>query len=338
MADIKFRRGLYKTLEKQPIVDGTIYFTTDEHGMYVDISDNERIKINGNIRYYDSLSNFAENEAPPFSEDILYYIAKSESSDGSIVKYDALIRWDPTKNDGKGGWTQLNVTMDTFQSFKSGIENTISEHTRSISIINGNIVDIVNDIGEWTDANQTIAQAIANHATRLSAVEDDIYNETDGIEKRLADVITESASTTTKVGEHTTSISTINGQITNITDDIGAWTSTTQTIAGAIADHESRIDAVETAINGNEGIEKRLEAVIAENASTTSGLSELKTAYNTFVGTTYANDKSNINTRFDELNTAIGNLTGDYNGNINNINIKFDTINTNIENLKTKDA
>jgi hypothetical protein len=34
---------------------GTIYVTTDERAMYVDVSNSERVKIQGTVLYYDSL-------------------------------------------------------------------------------------------------------------------------------------------------------------------------------------------------------------------------------------------------------------------------------------------
>ena len=37
MANVFFKRGTLNSLNNQPIRDGTIYITTDERAMYVDI-------------------------------------------------------------------------------------------------------------------------------------------------------------------------------------------------------------------------------------------------------------------------------------------------------------
>ena len=45
MANVLFKKGLLAGLSKAPIREGTIYVTTDERAMYLDISDSQRIRL-----------------------------------------------------------------------------------------------------------------------------------------------------------------------------------------------------------------------------------------------------------------------------------------------------
>ena len=45
MANVLFKKGLLAGLSKAPIQEGTIYVTTDERAMYLDISDSQRIRL-----------------------------------------------------------------------------------------------------------------------------------------------------------------------------------------------------------------------------------------------------------------------------------------------------
>ena len=49
MAMLKFKKGLWSKLPTT-MSEGTIYVTTDEKAMYVDISDSKRIRIGDIIR------------------------------------------------------------------------------------------------------------------------------------------------------------------------------------------------------------------------------------------------------------------------------------------------
>jgi hypothetical protein len=60
MSNLLFKKGLYENLfgngdDKAALAinNGTIYFTTDEGGMYVDI-DNERRRVQGSVLYYET--------------------------------------------------------------------------------------------------------------------------------------------------------------------------------------------------------------------------------------------------------------------------------------------
>jgi hypothetical protein len=73
MAMLKFKKGPWAKLPSDS-VEGTIYVTTDEKAMYVDISDEKRIRIGDIIR----VNTFNELQ-PPFSNTAFYYVESSNA-------------------------------------------------------------------------------------------------------------------------------------------------------------------------------------------------------------------------------------------------------------------
>ena len=158
MANLFFRKGEYNGLFKGnngqplPLAEGTIYFTTDEGGMYIDTAD-KRVRIQGSVLYFDTLEHFVKEVQPPFSQDVLYFIAKSEA-EGKETKYNALLRWDGSK------WIQLNVTADSF----TALESLVNGHTLSIT----NLQERLNAI----DGGTTSQGSLAELANKITAVEE----------------------------------------------------------------------------------------------------------------------------------------------------------------------
>lgn len=76
MAMLNFKKGVYSALPKT-ISEGTIYVTTDEKAMYVDISSTERIRL-GQICVVDTIEAW-ENLKPPFSQEAFYYVIESNA-------------------------------------------------------------------------------------------------------------------------------------------------------------------------------------------------------------------------------------------------------------------
>lgn len=88
---LNFKHGLYAKLP-QAISNGTIYVTTDEKAMYVDLND-QRIRLSQII----TLDTFAwQNLTPPYSTEAFYYVSDAN----------ALLKYTGTQ------WVQLNSTAD----------------------------------------------------------------------------------------------------------------------------------------------------------------------------------------------------------------------------------
>lgn len=196
MANLFFRKGEYNGLFKGnngqplPLAEGTIYFTTDEGGMYIDTAD-KRVRIQGSVLYFDTLEHFVKEVQPPFSQDVLYFIAKSEA-EGKETKYNALLRWDGSK------WIQLNVTADSF----TALESLVNGHTLSIT----NLQERLNAI----DGGTTSQESLAELANKITAVEETL-NGKEGT-TGLVDRVTAAEKT---IGEHGTTLENYGKNISN---------------------------------------------------------------------------------------------------------------------------
>lgn len=133
MANVFFKRGLLANLNAQPKVDGTIYVTTDERAMYVDIDSETRIRI-GDFREY---ANWASIEALTGAQrdpQALYY-ANSEN---------ILAKWDATRS----RWVQVNGTQ--------GI-NTLISYVHQFAANSDNNVVLTTQIAD-TGNNRVVGQ------------------------------------------------------------------------------------------------------------------------------------------------------------------------------------
>ena len=89
MANVFFKRGSLANLSTQPKVDGTIYITTDERAMYVDVDSQTRIRI-GDFREYANWAAINSLSAADKDPQALYYA----NSENILAKWDALNqRW-----------------------------------------------------------------------------------------------------------------------------------------------------------------------------------------------------------------------------------------------------
>jgi len=99
MATVAFKKGLAANLPSSK-VEGTIYVTSDERAVYLDLDGNTRIRI-GNYQEYPTVAALALNANP--STSALYYIAEDN----------VLARWNGDTYEtivAGGGWTAKTET------------------------------------------------------------------------------------------------------------------------------------------------------------------------------------------------------------------------------------
>jgi hypothetical protein len=116
---LKFRKGLFKNLpEVSANTVGTIFVTTDEQAMYVDVAADKRIRISDFIRV-----SSVKDITPPYSTSSLYYV----EADNALLKYVE------TTVDGvtTGTWKQVNGTDD--------LKDRIGAAETAIGTINGTL-------------------------------------------------------------------------------------------------------------------------------------------------------------------------------------------------------
>jgi hypothetical protein len=134
MANILFKKGSYNDFktkilaDKKSIVDGALYLTEDEGGLYLGkntttgTTEGTLTRIQGSVIIYESVNAFTNSVQPPYSSDVIYFITANN----------ALIRWDPNLKDSGGntigGWIQLNPSQDGITADIGTLQATVNNH------------------------------------------------------------------------------------------------------------------------------------------------------------------------------------------------------------------
>lgn len=242
MASLLFKKGLHENLSKATFAEGTVYITTDERAMYVDTIDADgvesRIRIQGSVLYYSTLQEFYNNEKPPYSTDVIYFIEKDSSGN----QFNALMRWNPTGGDnGTGAWVQLNATADSVQGAIDTLQKQISTNADNISQLITNLDTVTGYVGEPAKDDGTAATglhlAVANAQSAAGAAQaaaDKAQGEVDALEQVVG---------TASEGTEGTVWGNVEKNASNIATNAGKIGDLTTTAA----DHEERIAALEEA-------------------------------------------------------------------------------------------
>lgn len=149
MADmLKFKRGLYENLEAATKKAGTLYITTDEQGLYYDVSDSKRIRIGGSVIQYSSIGD--PKIKPPFSTEALYY----------FIAENALMKWNGES------WTQLNSTTELEDELKGLISAAQTTADNAVSA-----ASTAQTTAEKAQAAADKAQSTADSKATMAQVE-----------------------------------------------------------------------------------------------------------------------------------------------------------------------
>ena len=311
MADLLLKKGSYsdfksKILDKTAAVEGTLYFTEDEGGLYLGKADKTVVRIQGTVHQYETLTDFTSDITPPYSTDVIYFIADKN----------ALVRWDGSN------WIQLNTPASVSAQMQTDIK-TNAENIESLSDTVGALEKTVSDNKTATDA------AISGLGGRVTAAEGNIEslqeqlatkaNQSDFEE--LSQTVVEQGDAITNIQNNyvtnetfNTTVEDINADIKEINDALGLEGDGTTTIV-------SRIEALETDNTTN-------KENIAENATNIQELSD-------GLGTT----NTNLSNLTERVTTAEGNITtlqqdlDVAEGNITTLQQDLDVAEGNIENL-----
>ena len=168
MAMLKFKKGLWSKLPETK-VEGTIYVTTDEKAMYVDISGSERIRLGDIIR----VNTFNELQ-PPFSNEAFYYVEASNAllkrvavtGENSEVTYE---------------WKQINSTQELTNRLTI-VENQVATNNSDISTLKTNVNTLKTDVG-------TLKTTVGTHGTDIEALKAAVGMTGDGEVEGLAGTV-----------------------------------------------------------------------------------------------------------------------------------------------------
>ena len=123
MAKILFKKGSYdefklKVLDTGTSVDGALYLTEDEGGLYLGTGAMPK-RISGSVLFFASLEAFEDGVKPPYSTDVIYFLADR----------DALVRWNGSK------WIILNQTADSVNAAITEINNAIANINTTLNTV-----------------------------------------------------------------------------------------------------------------------------------------------------------------------------------------------------------
>lgn len=172
MAQLNFKWGLYGNLPATTAdTVGTVYVTTDEQAMYVDVAANKRIRISQIVTYADYAAfeaALAERQPPYDPSGSFYYIAAEN----------ALLKW--VSNEGTtavpgagddnkitGTWKQINSTHE-LQAAVDAIEAALGErYTKA---------DRTNTVAGDIEALEDRVQSLINVGGQVNVVEGALAN------------------------------------------------------------------------------------------------------------------------------------------------------------------
>lgn len=184
---LKFRKGLYADLAGVAKNPGTIYVTTDEQAMYVDIDANTRIRLGETVHFatLTDFQDFLKGTKPPYNPQAFYYIDAEN----------ALLKWVPSngnynpdvdgdgKGDSNGTWKQINSTtavtgeINAVKNRLSAIETEQLTQNTDIKANKDAIARIDGEIGEADGSTAgSLWKAIKENKAAIEANDGDITN------------------------------------------------------------------------------------------------------------------------------------------------------------------
>ena len=288
-AQLQFKMGRFKNGEELVLNNvakkaGTVYVTTDEKAMYVDVDDSTRIRIGDIIQL-----NSVREAQPPFSQDALYY----------FIEENALLKWtelfkkneDGTKESLGMGWQQLNSISDVTANLSS-LTNKVTEIEGVVNTLNG-AASVKGSVAEAKaaankaqgDATQALADAanaksqadkgVADAATAQKKADDNAIDIT-GLKNRLTTAEGTITSNTTLAQKGVNDAAAAQGTANTAVEKANkAQTDATQALADAKAAQDKADDNADSISNLGNRMTAAENAVTKAQTDATNALTEI---------------------------------------------------------------
>lgn len=276
MANLNFKWGSHENLVKMTTSEvGAIYFTKDEGSLYLGVDATKAPKrIQGVVQFYESTTAFAEATKPPYSTDVIYYIADQG----------ALIRWD----DSADKFLVINVTAAEFTAKSAELSGSITANANAISGLRGEVgtketdektafvwlrdlQDAVDALNELTGLGSGEGASLTEQLNALVGRLDDEGGLVDRIEA-LESWKTDAAA---DILDHEGRVTTLETNMGTRAEGEAAVYPWLNSLQDSVDDHETRLDAIDgengsiAAANGRiDGLASRTTAV--ENKANTN--------------------------------------------------------------------
>lgn len=290
MALLNFKKGLYAGLKNVPKSEGTVYITTDEKAMYVDIDNSTRIRIGQIVELTEAKW---QETTPPYDSNVFYYITDKN----------ALIKWNETAQD----WIQINSTQSlasrisnletivngTSTNASSGLVSKVSALETKMSTAETNITNLQNtrltdvkvngtSVVSGTVANITVGALAAKDKVAVADLADDTVKRFTDIESAIEGHSTTISTLATKaeLKSATDRITTNEGDITAINNTIGTGFSSTNTVAANVTELKGTLTGF-TSTNTVKKTTDDLAAQITSNDNDIAALQAVDSGYAT---------------------------------------------------------
>ena len=321
MSNLNFKwgnhAGLPKSLAAQDV--GALFFTKDEGALYLGVESGKAPRrIQGTVQYYADLSQFKSDVLPPYSADVIYYIASEN----------ALVKWSGEKiaadgNKTSGEFVVLNVTASEFTTKVTQLSGEIAANASDITTLNtqvgtnekenttafGRIKSLEESVktlegllglgggtegatieqriaileswkGDIDSWKTTISSTVSSHTTDITANASAISDNAAAIEQNKTDIADVVGRVTTAESDISTAKTDISGLKTKMSAAEGTIANHTQTLATHGGDIASLQSAVE---NLNENTITGLDGRITKNATDIAGLAKRVDGHDTNV-------------------------------------------------------
>lgn len=324
MANLLFKKGLYgdfkdKVLTGNAAVEGTLYLTEDEGGLYLGKSDGSVVRIQGTLHQYANLTDFAADVTPPYSTDVVYFIADK----------DALVRYNGTK------WIQLNTPASVAEKLASDIATNVTAIEGLQTAVADNTANIGKNTTAITNLRTDAEASISGLNTRLTKAEADILEKATIVDLKALETIVEGqgsaiADINTALAEKASQtdlnaldgrVTTAEGEIDTLQSDLNAAeeliaTKASQEALNALSNtvegQGSAIGGLDTRLTTAEGEIDTLQSDLArveENVATKASQEALNALSNTVKDKVDQSEYNGLANTVSGHTTAIENLT-----------------------------
>lgn len=265
MAKLLFNKGTYSALQTKiangdTFTDGALYLTTDEGGLYLGNGTKNLTRIQGSVLYFDSLEAFTNETKPPYSTNVIYFIADSN----------ALVRWNGEN------WIQLNETADDVKAIVEDLKTSIKANTDNIktnadniTALNTSLTSLTTEVGTKASAEELAAEtsratqaetALGNRVTALESADDEIeksiQTNADAIGVLKTSVEANTSAITKEISDRQTAIT----ELDNKKVDQSTYSAKVKTL-------ETNISTAQTAADGAQGAADNAAAAAASAQS-----------------------------------------------------------------------
>lgn len=332
MSNLNFKwgnhAGLPKSLAAQDV--GALFFTKDEGALYLGVESGKAPRrIQGTVQYYASLDAFKAEVLPPYSADVIYYIA----SENALVKWKEKKAASGATAAESGEFVVLNVTASEFATQVAALSGDIAGNTGSINALKAKVGESnaeagtgsafarIKSLEEAVDALEELTGTGGSGtslADRIKALED--WQKT--INTWKTDISKTVSDHTSEIGTNTSNISKNAAAIKTNADDIDALEGRMTAAESDITTAKGNITTLQTDLDA---AEKTIGEHTTKLSEHTGSIGDLTTAINTIEKTTIPGLDGRITQNANGLSTLKGRVDG-HDTNISDLTERMDDV------------